>query len=65
MYCCIFLIVLSPAISYSVLIELARLKKTSEQLRLWEEIKNGHGQLTSIQTTRKRKAQQRPPEPAF
>lgn len=54
---------MSDTMRKSVLIELARLDKTSEQLRLWEEIKNG--QLATVRAARERKTIQRLPKPAF
>lgn len=53
----------SDTMRKSVLIELARLDKTSEQLRLWEEIKNG--QPATVRAARERKTIQRLPKPAF
>lgn len=53
----------SDTMRKSVLIELARLDKTSEQLRLWEEIKNG--QLATVRAARERKTIQRLPKPVF
>lgn len=53
----------SDTLRKSVLIELARLSKASEQLRLWEEIKSGR--LATVRGTRERKAKQRLPKPTF
>jgi len=53
----------SDTLRKSVLIELARLSKASEQLRLWEEIKSGR--LGTVRATRERKAKQRLPKLTF
>jgi ParB family chromosome partitioning protein len=53
----------SDTLRKSVLIELARLDEESEQLRLWEAIKNG--QLMTVRAAREHKATPRLPKPAF
>lgn len=51
----------SDTLKKSILIELARLDDTQEQLRLWEEIKAGR--LVTVRATRVRKAINEPPKP--
>jgi ParB family chromosome partitioning protein len=53
----------SDTLRKSVLIELARLDRESEQLRLWEAIKSG--QLLTVRAAREHKATPRHPKPTF